>query len=260
MYVIIPRPRRHAAVLAALLLLPSLAARAPEHPVRPGTTVLIGRVTTPSGQPVGSVSVDITARSLRTLTDADGRYVLRVGRQDEIERLVVTFRRIGFERRDLPVALRGDTLRLDAQLTPTVNQLESMVVTGAAAAQPAPEYARKGQDQSAHVQQRRIPVQQQVPTVDALRGRVAASVETRRDIRRPHPTRADSGNTEAYEHIDENAFRSPLTAPLSTFSVDVDRASYANVRRFLTAGNLPPRDAVRIEELVNYFQIGRAHV
>jgi Ca-activated chloride channel family protein len=63
----------------------------------------------------------------------------------------------------------------------------------------------------------------------------------------------DSSNTEAYERIQENEFRSPSVAPLSTFSVDVDRASYANVRRFLSQGSLPPRDAVRIEELVNYF-------
>ena len=42
--------------------------------------------------------------------------------------------------------------------------------------------------------------------------------------------------------------------PLSTFSIDVDTASYANVRRFLTQGQLPPKDAVRIEELVNYFR------
>src|SRR5207247_3602251 len=41
--------------------------------------------------------------------------------------------------------------------------------------------------------------------------------------------------------------------PLSTFSIDVDRASYSNVRRFITQGQLPPKDAVRIEELVNYF-------
>ena len=55
------------------------------------------------------------------------------------------------------------------------------------------------------------------------------------------------------DRIDENPFRSPAVAPLSTFSVDVDRASYANVRRFLDHGTLPPKDAVRVEELVNYF-------
>lgn len=60
-------------------------------------------------------------------------------------------------------------------------------------------------------------------------------------------------DTESYDRIEEEAFRSPLLHPLSTFAADVDRASYANVRRFLTDGRLPPVDAVRIEELVNYF-------
>ena len=60
-------------------------------------------------------------------------------------------------------------------------------------------------------------------------------------------------NTESYDLIEETDFRSPLVAPLSTFSIDVDTASYANVRRFLQRGQLPPADAVRIEELINYF-------
>jgi Ca-activated chloride channel family protein len=60
-------------------------------------------------------------------------------------------------------------------------------------------------------------------------------------------------NTEEYGRIDENPFQRTADHPLSTFSIDVDRASYSNVRRFLTAGQRPPRDAVRIEEMINYF-------
>ncbi|MEO6874899.1 MAG: von Willebrand factor type A domain-containing protein [Opitutaceae bacterium] len=60
-------------------------------------------------------------------------------------------------------------------------------------------------------------------------------------------------NTENYAYQRDNDFLSAAENPLSTFSVDVDTASYANVRRFLNAGQLPPPDAVRIEELVNYF-------
>src|SRR5205823_5635520 len=60
--------------------------------------------------------------------------------------------------------------------------------------------------------------------------------------------------TEQYAPIIENRFLSPLQQPLSTFSIDVDTASYANMRRFLTSGRLPPRNSVRIEELVNYFR------
>jgi Ca-activated chloride channel family protein len=60
-------------------------------------------------------------------------------------------------------------------------------------------------------------------------------------------------STEAYDSVEENRFRRVEADPLSTFSIDVDTASYANVRRFLTDGGLPPPGAVRIEELVNYF-------
>ncbi|MBN8784434.1 MAG: hypothetical protein ABS85_12420 [Sphingobacteriales bacterium SCN 48-20] len=58
---------------------------------------------------------------------------------------------------------------------------------------------------------------------------------------------------EGYASIEENSFLSPRQEPLSTFAADVDRASYSNVRRFLESGNMPPAGAVRIEELVNYF-------
>ena len=60
-------------------------------------------------------------------------------------------------------------------------------------------------------------------------------------------------NTESYAAINDNPFLTALQNPLSTFSIDVDTASYANVRRFLTENQLPPPDAVRIEEMVNYF-------
>lgn len=63
-----------------------------------------------------------------------------------------------------------------------------------------------------------------------------------------------SRNGERYAEISENPFLETLRAPLSTFSIDVDTASYSNVRRFLNQGSLPPKDAVRIEEMVNYFE------
>ncbi|MEO2009885.1 MAG: VWA domain-containing protein, partial [Pirellulaceae bacterium] len=61
-------------------------------------------------------------------------------------------------------------------------------------------------------------------------------------------------NTEAYDLIVENEFVDALQNPKSTFSIDVDTASYSNVRRMLNAGRLPPAGAVRIEELINYFR------
>lgn len=60
-------------------------------------------------------------------------------------------------------------------------------------------------------------------------------------------------NTENYAHNTDNAFLNVADQPLSTFSVDVDTASYSNTRRFLNSGSLPPKDAIRTEEWLNYF-------
>ena len=71
-----------------------------------------------------------------------------------------------------------------------------------------------------------------------------------------HPMHPGGYNREGYAHVERNAFRLVKHEPLSTFSADVDTASYANVRRFLHEGRLPPEGAVRIEEMINYFRFG----
>lgn len=71
----------------------------------------------------------------------------------------------------------------------------------------------------------------------------------------PVPTSQD---TERYPNAVANPVRRVADEPVSTFSIDVDTAAYANVRRFLNEGAAPPRDAVRVEELVNYFDYGYA--
>lgn len=58
---------------------------------------------------------------------------------------------------------------------------------------------------------------------------------------------------EKYSSIVENQFMSARAMPRSTLSIDVDAASYSNVRRFISSGTMPPADAVRIDELINYF-------
>ena len=67
-------------------------------------------------------------------------------------------------------------------------------------------------------------------------------------------------NTESYANIGENDFKLVSASPLSTFSIDVDRASYANIRRFIQDGERPPVDAVRIEEMINYFPYDWGHL
>ncbi len=73
--------------------------------------------------------------------------------------------------------------------------------------------------------------------------------ETLRDISEP----VGQFNTATYDHIGENPFLDAKSNQLSTFSIDVDTASYSNVRRFINEGSLPPKDAVRVEEMINYF-------
>lgn len=66
--------------------------------------------------------------------------------------------------------------------------------------------------------------------------------------------RGQQSSQESYQKIKENKFINPLKEPLSTFAADVDAASYSNVRRFINSGSLPEKDAVRVEEMINYFQ------
>jgi Ca-activated chloride channel homolog len=61
-------------------------------------------------------------------------------------------------------------------------------------------------------------------------------------------------NTEGYASVNENGFKNVISNPLSTFSIDVDNASYSNIRRYINMGQIPPADAVRIEEMINYFK------
>ncbi|AJG18592.1 VWA domain-containing protein [Cupriavidus basilensis] len=70
---------------------------------------------------------------------------------------------------------------------------------------------------------------------------------------KPYPQQLPGPDRERYGAIDENGVQQVAQAPVSTFSIDVDTGSYSNVRRLLNAGRLPPADAVRVEEMVNYF-------
>jgi Ca-activated chloride channel family protein len=262
------RPNLRRATLAlALIPLPLLATRAPVARVETAVTVVIGRVTDGHGNPVAQAQLRVSDRNASGTAAVDGRYALRVPRTtppSQAERVTIHVARIGFQPRDVAVVLRGDTVRADIQLVPSSMRLESVVTTATAEA-------------SAAVSQPAVAPMSTAPSYDAQRAAtvgsalqgnvaggaakgVAGGVSRRAMIGPhgyPHPRYprpwADSGNTEAYDPISENPFRSPRVAPLSTFSVDVDRASYTNVRRFLTRNTLPPRDAVRIEELVNHF-------
>ena len=230
---------------AALLTMPGSI---PATVGAPSQTVITGRVVDMSGQPIAGGQVSITERSVGATTPANGRFTLTVSRSGNREQVILVTQRIGYQARKMTVVLSADTVRADVRLVLESTRLEAVVTAGA-------------QDES---RARPTPA----PREQALMGRVAGGLTKSAAVMSQMPRRTDtprglpryahpdSGNTEAYDHLDENPFRSPRAAPLSTFSVDVDRASYSNVRRFLARGQLPPKDAVRIEELVNYFPYG----
>ncbi|HET9684003.1 MAG TPA: von Willebrand factor type A domain-containing protein, partial [Gemmatimonadaceae bacterium] len=245
---------RRATLTVVRLSSPLLAASAPPARVLTAVTMVAGRVTDGNGNPVPQALLRVADGRASTSSAVDGAFALRVPRTtslDRAERVTIRVARIGYQPRDIDVVLRGDSVHRDVRLATASLRLEQQVVTATADAAAAPANASAPAYQPKRA------------ALGAVAGGVAGGVAIRRigvaapPPGYPHPryprSYGDSANTEAYDPISENPFRSPRVAPLSTFSVDVDRASYANVRRFLTRGSLPPRDAVRIEELVNYF-------
>jgi Ca-activated chloride channel homolog len=201
-----------------LLLLAATAFMAPD----PETVTFTGRVADDAtGSPLASAQVLVVGTRHGTITDRAGVYTLRVPRAALVGPSVrLSAVLLGYAREVVEVELPDEPagpIQLDVRLRPRALDLQELVVTSDAVGAPA---------------------------------RFAAERAMARDFPNlPHP----DWNREQYAHIDENAFRSPVQAPLSTFSIDVDRASYSNVRRFLEQGSLPPIDAVQIEEMVNYF-------
>ncbi|GAO42965.1 vWA domain-containing protein [Flavihumibacter petaseus] len=95
-----------------------------------------------------------------------------------------------------------------------------------------------------------------ISSVQVLQGKVAGvAIRGQSSISNGYYSadREEEADREGYSSIDENKFRKAKQFPLSTFSIDVDAASYSNIRRFLNGGNLPPAGSVRTEELINYF-------
>lgn len=128
---------------------------------------------------------------------------------------ILVFAFVGYETKEIKVSGRKT---LNVQLIPALIELEEVVV-------------RKT------FKSKSMPLSASYSTVQT--GNVSAFVQP--------------FNTESYSTIHENGYKDVFHQPLSTFSIDVDRASYSNVRRFLNMGQVPPKDAVRIEEMINYF-------
>lgn len=172
-----------------------------------------------NNKPLQGVTVEVGGTNIATVSNSKGQYTLKV--PNNVRHLL--FSMIGFEQKRINAE---KTDLLDVWLIPSAPTLDEAVVG-----------LSKG-----------------MSIMRAATFVSAQSVSTpigRRVINRHYPTYE---NTESYREISENGFVDPKQEPLSTFAVDVDAASYSNVRRFINNGQLPPKDAVRLEEMINYFQ------
>ncbi len=228
--------RRHLPGLALFLLITLTTAAAAPVPQVPTTGRVAGHVRDQQGKPIAQAQVFVVGTALNVLTDSVGGYAFAA-----VPEGAATIRAafIGYLSSEAAITVRaGRTTRHDFVLQQSSVQLEEVTVTTGRVAAGIENRARPG-------------AQAAVPRGEKLSGRQ----DGYRDPGPAEPWRwpREPGNTEAYARIEDNRFLAAGTNPLSTFSIDVDAASYSNVRRFLTEGSLPPADAVRLEELVNYF-------
>ncbi|WP_394676492.1 von Willebrand factor type A domain-containing protein [uncultured Sphingobacterium sp.] len=174
-----------------------------------------------TGTALVGVQVSNVATKAHVQTDDKGNYRIQVldGKN------ILIFSYIGYLEQRIAVNHRS---KVDVALVQQDNALDEVVVTG---------YEDKAKRQTASVMNVNAAIYGQV---SGLYIRGTAYVPNQ--------------NQESYQKLKENSFINPRKEPLSTFAADVDAASYSNVRRFINSGTLPEKDAVRVEEMINYFQ------
>ena len=215
---------------------------------------LIGTVTNATtGKGVASAqllaTVDGLVGSSIAITKSDGTYRLELPGATKGAKIAVKIQSLGYEMVQLKTIANSDTVRLDAVMRPSTNALAQVVAQDAVRATKATGYVRQA------VGPRNEPSMMATSPAPS-QGRRDAGRQERNTTDRLAPrdsTVNPDWNREQYDRIHDNPFLAVRNNPRSTFSVDVDRASYGNVRRYLTQGTTPPADAVRIEELINYF-------
>ena len=237
-----------------------------------------GYVKDNGGAPIANAQVFIDAASISAITDARGHYLIArvtAGAVD-MRATIVGYRPLII--RAVPVAA-GQTTRRDFTLEPSVVEVEAREMRderalneqlpadriasvlalrpGVVASGAEGQMSIRGGRADEHIQYiDGVPVQagQKGNAFNGATNAPPSPTGAPCCYRQVSPPPANNNfNTEEYSHIRENGFRPVASAPLSTFSIDVDKASYANVRRFLNQGSLPPADAVRLEEMINYF-------
>ena len=199
-----------------------------------------------------------------TTTDLDGNYQflnITPGTYD----IEASF--LGYESRKIinVKVMEGMDNKLDIQLTQLSTSLEEIVITAYRIPMMEVDQCTQGNtitpSHAAKRKQNRRKKKNHIAAENLSINSYLRMAPPTQNMRRETPaspshgirdTISDSGS-ETYESIVENPFIRPQHDPLSTFSIDVDAASYSNIRRFINNGNLPQKDAVRIEEMINYF-------
>ncbi|HZN99026.1 MAG TPA: von Willebrand factor type A domain-containing protein [Gemmatimonadales bacterium] len=218
-----------------LLLFVLVSTAAAPTVVQDKTGRITGHVRDVKGAPLPNVQLIVEGTALTALTDSAGSYLLAAVPEGTVELRAVF---IGYISSRAIIKVRaGRTTTHDFTLQPADAQLEEITVTSADSAAVAIQ----------------APTNRAAPRAEAAQRRYDVSGAVQAFPSEPWRRQGEPGNTEAYNRIEDNRFLAALANPLSTFSIDVDAASYSNIRRFLSQGTLPPADAVRLEELVNYF-------
>jgi Ca-activated chloride channel family protein len=187
-----------------------------------------GTVYDEAGKTLPGVNIVIKGTTTGVTSDINGFYSISVAN----EKSTLVYSSVGMTTQEIKV---GSKKVIDVFMIVDTAELKEVVVIGMAEEQ---ESHNKSWFQT-HDRQAKM-----MSTGSVTRGMAAPSMMMESDV---------DFNTEEYSTIQENEFRKALDKPLSTFSIDVDAASYSNMRRFINNGQLPPKDAVRIEEMINYF-------
>jgi len=197
-----------------------------------GNTVLTGKIVNEQANGIAGATILLKGTSNQTVSDNNGAFTINA----LSEKATIVVSMVGYVTRQLTVTSKAP---LVVQLKSSTIALQEIVIT---------DYDQK---QTILVNQAQKRMFQMAPAADAY-GYLPPSVyKTYRKRERI----ADSIvlDREGYDRIIENPFLAVKDNPLSTFSIDVDAASYSNVRRMINSNQLPPAGAVRIEEMINYF-------
>ena len=214
--------------------------------MNPATQVVIrGTVTGPDNRPLSGVVVMIKGTNITTMTGTDGTYSIPV----VPEARVLVFSLRGMKPLEEPIAGR---IVINVSMQPDrTAQREVKPETPPVSDRDVKKDKIPAGDRVKYVAME--VAEYESASVVAYDQVIAAPTGTQMKSSYHHQPYTEP-NTESYAGFSENGYRDPLREPYSTFSIDVDNASYSNVRRFINLGQEVPADAVRIEEMINYFR------